>query len=146
MGVRDERTDASLIEASRTDPDTFGELFDRHYTEIRRYLHRRIGAAEGDDLTAETFALAFRARDRYDISRPDARPWLFGIAANVIRNHRRSERRQARAYARTAPEIELGPDLGIELGNCHRTANFKFVVFFRQDRFKECASVHGVCS
>ena len=84
-------SDAALIEASLAKPDRFGELFDRHMPEIRRYLHRRVGVAEGDDLTAECFAVAFRGRARYDGSRADARPWLFGIAANLIRNHRRSE-------------------------------------------------------
>jgi RNA polymerase sigma-70 factor, ECF subfamily len=106
-----ERSDASLIEASLADPDRFGEIFDRHMPEIRRYLHRRVGSAAGDDLTSETFAIAFRGRDRFDLARPDARPWLFGIAANVIRNHKRSEKRQARAYARTSPELEEGLDL-----------------------------------
>lgn len=104
-------SDAALIEASLTEPERFGELFDRHMAEIRGYLHRRVGASEGDDLTSECFAIAFRGRERYDGTRPDARPWLFGIAANVIRNHRRSERRQARAYARTAPERDTEADL-----------------------------------
>ncbi len=105
-----ERSDALLIEASLKDPARFGDLFDRHVAEIRGYLHRRVGAATGDDLTSETFAIAFRGRERYDRSRHDARPWLFGIAANTIRNHRRSERRQARAYARSAPEVDSSLD------------------------------------
>jgi RNA polymerase sigma-70 factor (ECF subfamily) len=31
---------------------------------------------------------------------PDARPWLFGIATNLVRRHRRSERVRLQAYAR----------------------------------------------
>lgn len=108
--LSDELNDASLIRASLSDSDQFGILFDRHMAEIRRYLKRRVGA-EGEDLTAETFAIAFRGRDRYDLGRADCRPWLFGIAANVIRNHKRSEKRQAHAYARIAPDLDLGPDL-----------------------------------
>ena len=46
-----------------------------------------------DDLTADTFAAAFRQRDRFDASRGTVRPWLFGIAANLIGKHRRSEMR-----------------------------------------------------
>lgn len=106
-----ELSDAGLIEVSLADPNRFGALFDRHMGEIRRYLHRRVGTADGDELTAETFAVAFRTRAGYDLSRDDARPWLYGIAANLIRNRKRSERRQARAYARSAPEIEAGIDL-----------------------------------
>lgn len=104
-------SDSALVEASLADPDRFGEVFDRHVAEIRGYLHRRVGSREGDDLTSETFAAAFHVRDRYDLSRPDARPWLYGIAINVIRNHKRSERRQARAYAKVAPEVDVDPDL-----------------------------------
>ena len=40
---------------------------------------------------ADTFLAAFRQRDRYDLSRTDARPWLYGIATNLVGRHRRSE-------------------------------------------------------
>jgi RNA polymerase sigma-70 factor, ECF subfamily len=46
--------------------------------------------------------IAFRRRKSYDLSRADHRPWLFGIAANLRRQHRRSEERQLRAFARAA--------------------------------------------
>ena len=49
---------------------------------------------------AETFLAAFRRRDSYELARADARPWLHGIAANVIGKHRRSELRMLRAFAR----------------------------------------------
>jgi RNA polymerase sigma factor (sigma-70 family) len=58
-----------------------------------------VGAHLADDIAAETFTQAFRQRDRYDGS-SDAGPWLFGIAANLVRRHHRSERRQLLAYAR----------------------------------------------
>ena len=50
---------------------------------------------------AETFLAAFRRRYRYDVSRADAGPWLYGIAANVIGKHRRAEIRMLGALART---------------------------------------------
>ena len=53
-----------------------------------------------DDLTSETFAVAFRNWDKLDPARP-ARPWLYGIASNLMRHHWRKERRMLRAYART---------------------------------------------
>jgi hypothetical protein len=37
----------------------------------------------------------------YDLRRPDARPWLYGIAANLIGKHRRAEVRMWRVFART---------------------------------------------
>jgi RNA polymerase sigma-70 factor (ECF subfamily) len=53
-----------------------------------------------DDITADTFAVALYERARFDPSRASARPWLFGIAANLVGKHRRTEVRALRAVAR----------------------------------------------
>jgi RNA polymerase sigma-70 factor (ECF subfamily) len=99
---RDERiSDAALIVSSTADPERFALIFDRHFAEIDRYLARRVGGELADDLAAETFVIAFRSRFKYDPVALDARPWLFGIAANLVRRHWRTERRRLRAYART---------------------------------------------
>ncbi|MGW2312152.1 RNA polymerase sigma factor [Actinomadura luteofluorescens] len=97
----DEPTDASLIAASRTEPERFAGLFHRHATEIMRYVTRRLGRDAAEDVVAETFLVAFDRRHRYDPARPDARPWLYGIATNLIRCHRRAEVRALRALARS---------------------------------------------
>ena len=93
--------DSRVIDSSRRDPDAFAELFDRHSGEIGRYVTRRIGPGSAEDIVAETFLVAFRRRDSYDGSRTDARPWLYGIATNVMRRHRRDEVRALRALERT---------------------------------------------
>ena len=93
--------DAAVIRLSRREPEQFAILFRRHAGQIQRYVVRRLGADAADDVVAETFLLAFRQRDRYDPARTDARPWLYGIATNLIGRHRRSEIRQYRALART---------------------------------------------
>jgi RNA polymerase sigma factor (sigma-70 family) len=93
--------DHHLIRQSMADPEAFGQVFDRPAATIHRYLARRAGSTLADDLTAETFLIAFRRRDRYDMSQPDALPWLYGIAANLLRGHQRAEIRQYRALART---------------------------------------------
>jgi RNA polymerase sigma-70 factor (ECF subfamily) len=90
-------TDAAVIAASLLEPARFGEIFDRHFADVSRYLTRRVGASMADELAAETFVLAFRLRDRYDSGTGDARAWLFGIATNLMRRHWR----RLRAYART---------------------------------------------
>jgi RNA polymerase sigma-70 factor (ECF subfamily) len=99
--VERDASDAAVIASSVTDASAFGEIFDRHFAEIHRYLGRRVGAALADEVAAETFVAAFRSRGRYDDRAVDARPWLFGIAANLVRRHWRTERRRLRAYART---------------------------------------------
>lgn len=76
--------DASVIAESLERPDVFGELFRRHAANIHRYAARRLGDTSADDITAETFLIAFRKRAGYDLARPSALPWLYGIAANRI--------------------------------------------------------------
>src|ERR1700704_4127659 len=88
--------DAAVIEASRAEPDRFASLFDRHAPYIHRYLARRVGRQAADDLVAETFLVAFRKRASYDGRCRDARPWLYGIATNLVAQHRREEARQFR--------------------------------------------------
>ncbi|NUP51739.1 MAG: RNA polymerase sigma factor [Catenulispora sp.] len=83
------------------DLGVFGVLFDRHAATIHGYLSRRVGTDLADDLTAETFLVALRKRAAYDPSRPDARPWLYGIATRLLQRHHRQEARQYRALART---------------------------------------------
>src|SRR5450759_986183 len=85
------RSDAQVIAASRVEPRVFAAVFDRHYDAVHRYLARRVGSDLADDLAADTFTTAFDARRRYDTTHPDARPWLFGIATNILRHHHRAQ-------------------------------------------------------
>ncbi len=101
--------DAAVIRLSRHEPEQFTTLFRRHAPHIQRYVTRRLGPDVADDIVAETFLLAFRQRDRYDRSRADARPWLYGIATNLIGRHRRAELRLYRALARTGADPVMEP-------------------------------------
>ena len=103
-------TDAATILRSLDQADAFVAVFDRHYDAVRRYVGRRVGIPEADEITSETFAVAFRRRSSYDRTHPNARPWLFGIATNLLRRHTRSERRRLSAFARSAlPSHGLDP-------------------------------------
>jgi RNA polymerase sigma-70 factor, ECF subfamily len=97
--------DATVIERSWHEPERFAELYDRHAAAIHRYVSRRLGDEMADDVVAETFLAAFRWRQRYDLSRADARPWLYGIAGNMIGKHRRAEIRRLRTLARTGASV-----------------------------------------
>ena len=99
--------DAAVIESSWREPERFAVLFDQHAPLIYRYLARRAGRQVADDLVAETFLAAFAKRDRYDLSRPDARPWLYGIATNLVGQHHRDEVRQYRIRQATPAEPEV---------------------------------------
>jgi RNA polymerase sigma factor (sigma-70 family) len=93
--------DARTVSRSLHDPAAFGELFDRHFVAVHRYLHRRAGGDVADELAGETFRIAFEQRARWSRATPDARPWLFGIATNLVRRRFRTEQRRLRAIART---------------------------------------------
>jgi RNA polymerase sigma factor (sigma-70 family) len=103
-GTDADEDDAAVIQLSRHQPEHFTVLFRRHASYIERYVVRRIGPDAADDIVAETFLLAFRQRDSYDQTRADARPWLYGIATNLIGRHRRAEIRLYRALARTGAD------------------------------------------
>lgn len=98
--------DAAIIEGSLREPERFASIFDRHAPHIQRYLARRLGQQVADDLVADTFLVAFGKRARYDLTRSDARPWLYGIATNLVRQHQREEVREYRLRANIKPELD----------------------------------------
>jgi RNA polymerase sigma factor (sigma-70 family) len=88
---------------------SFDAAFQAEFASLHRYVARRVGASAADELAAETFAVAFRNWERLDPARP-VRPWLYGIAANLMRHHWRKERRMLRAYARTGVDPVFAED------------------------------------
>jgi RNA polymerase sigma factor (sigma-70 family) len=101
VNVSHARSDAQVISASIRNQGAFAEIFERHFDTIYGYLVRRVGPELATDLASDVFLTAFERRARYDIGRREALPWLYGIAANKLRGHRRSEERRLRAFART---------------------------------------------
>jgi RNA polymerase sigma factor (sigma-70 family) len=102
--------DNVIVERALLEPEAFTELFDRYADDVYRYVVRRLGPNAAEDVTAETFTVAFAARARFDLSRADARPWLLGIATNLIRGNRRTELRRWRAMARNVPADAEEPE------------------------------------
>ena len=77
-------------------PD-YDDLWARHSTAVLGYLARRCESREdAADLLAETFLVAWRRLATVPRP-PDDRPWLFGVAANLLANHRRGLARRSRA-------------------------------------------------
>lgn len=94
-------SDAELMIRSRTEPEAIGAIYDRHASAVHAYLARRVDTVAVDDLLSEVFVIAIGARRRV---KPhvsgSALPWLYGIAHNVVRAHRR------RTTPRTTHDIE----------------------------------------
>jgi RNA polymerase sigma-70 factor (ECF subfamily) len=95
----------------------FRAFFDRHVGAVFGFLVVRVGPGGADDLVSETFAIAWTKRATYRADVGSARSWLYGIAANVVRQHRDLEARwltsveaerstNADAAVAAAPEID----------------------------------------
>jgi RNA polymerase sigma factor (sigma-70 family) len=104
-------TDAEVIEVSLREPERFAILYDRHHQRVHRYVARRLGHDLADDLMAETFLIAFQGRARYDLAYADARPWLYGIATNLIGRRHRAETRFWRFIAQTGVDDTVEPPI-----------------------------------
>ena len=83
----DVRDGPLIAQSLRGTPEAFVEIVRRHEVAIHGYLTGRPGLRAADDLLGEVWVRAFGARHRYDTSHEDARPWLYGIARNVLRAH-----------------------------------------------------------
>jgi RNA polymerase sigma factor (sigma-70 family) len=109
------RVDKELWEHVREgDAEAFGDLFERHARAIYNYCFRQTADwATAEDLVSVVFLEAWRRRDQIILS-DSVLPWLYGIAANVLRNHRRSLRRYRAALSRL-PLPEPASDFTSEL-------------------------------
>src|SRR3954454_24580914 len=97
-------SEGEVTAASLREPARFGAIFDRHATVLHRYLVRRLGPDEADGIVGELFRIAFERRHTFAPGRVRARPWLYGIATNLLAKHRRGEARRRRAVARLATQ------------------------------------------
>lgn len=154
-------SDAEVVALSLADPAVFATLFSRHAAEIAQYARARVGPDLADDVTAETFLAAFRHRARYDTSRADARPWLYGIAIRAIGTHRRAEARYRKLVASAVPERDtedfagrsadrmmarqLRPALAAVLNGLRRQdRELLLLVAWAELSYDECAQALGI--
>ena len=102
--------DEAVLADFRGDPECFASVYDAYFKQIHGYVAARLGSAAADDLAAETFLVAFRKRAAFDPVRGQVRPWLFGIATNLVARHRRDEARRYAALSRlpSPPQYEQG--------------------------------------
>jgi RNA polymerase sigma factor (sigma-70 family) len=99
----DREPDAELVARFRREPEAFTTVYDRYFHDIYLYVAGRLDLQAAEDVAADTFLIAFGHRDRFVAERGSLRPWLFGIATNLVARHRRKEARHYRALSRMAP-------------------------------------------
>ena len=102
---------STLLVRAKTDPEAFGELYDRCATDLKGWFLRRTGSPHlAMELTAETFAQALAGVHRYDPTVGNGWGWLFGIATHqFLQLLRRGEvdRRHRQKLAIATPTVAL---------------------------------------
>lgn len=114
MRDSDLRTDAEIIADTRGQPGAFTELYRRHSVPVFRYIASRLGRESAEDLSSETFLVAFERRSSFRPDAVSALPWLLGIATLLIRRHRREE---AAGWRLSAAVGGLGGDGSVHAGH-----------------------------
>ncbi len=79
--------DETVTWAMAGDRESFALLVHQHGRAVHAYLARRAGRGVADDLLTEVWLRAWRSRGSYDSAWAGPRPWLYGIARNVLRAH-----------------------------------------------------------
>lgn len=90
------------------DADAFGELFGSYARHVYNHAFRLTGDwAAAEDVLSLTFLEAWRSRERISPEGGSLRPWLLGVATNVVHGHHRARRRHKETLAR----LGLGLDV-----------------------------------
>src|SRR4029453_17881002 len=90
-------SDAALLAVASHDPAAFEVLYLRYVRRVTAFAAKRCASADDvADVVAQTFFRLIGAAERYEPDRADVAPFVFGIAANVIRElHRGRSRSRA---------------------------------------------------
>jgi RNA polymerase sigma factor (sigma-70 family) len=143
--------DAAAVAAG--DAQAFGELFDRHAADVHAFCARRTSEPDAaDDLLSMVFLEAWRCRDRAVLVEDSLRPWLFGIARNVVRHSGRSAFRYRAALNRyAAAEVAPAADLedtvarSVDGAGLEREVALALAALPRRDRdVAELCLLHGM--
>ena len=113
-------TDSELFEGMASgDLGPLGELFDRHHASVRAFAERALAnRADAPDLVQETFLTASRVAASFEPGAP-AKPYLLGIAAQLVRRRRRSFARLGAlldSFARAPSALHATPEEDLVAG------------------------------
>jgi RNA polymerase sigma-70 factor (ECF subfamily) len=87
--------------AAGGDQSAFTELFERHAQAVWNHAYRLTGSwSAAEDLTSNTFLIAWRKRADLTLIRDSALPWLYTVAGNLARTEQRGASRRLRLLRR----------------------------------------------
>jgi RNA polymerase sigma-70 factor, ECF subfamily len=83
-----------IARMQKGDREAFASIVERHQRPLYGFLRARVlRPDDADDMVQEVFIRFYEARARFDSSAL-VRPWLLGIARNLLREHIRDVRRR----------------------------------------------------
>jgi RNA polymerase sigma-70 factor (ECF subfamily) len=95
--------------------EDFERLYEQHAADLFGFLAYRTGnRALAEDLVAEAFERALRARRRFDRRRASEKTWLYTIALNCLRDHLRRDAAETRAVERATAGTSTASHRGVE--------------------------------
>ena len=121
--------------------EDFERLYEQHAQPLFGFLAYRTGnRALAEDLVAEAFERALRARRRFDRRRASEKTWLYAIALNCLRDHLRRDAAETRAVERATAGRSSASNLGVEaVETRHEIARALLVL---SDEEREAIALH----
>jgi RNA polymerase sigma-70 factor (ECF subfamily) len=90
--------------------DDFERLYHEHAESLFSFIAYRTGdRSRAEDLMAETFTRAIKARRGFDRRRASEKTWLYSIALNLIRDDARRRGSESRAFERAPESVTVPP-------------------------------------
>ncbi|WIX79807.1 RNA polymerase sigma factor [Amycolatopsis carbonis] len=130
MTIQEVPVDAELFgRAAGGDERAFGELFERHAQAVWNHAYRLTGSwALAEDLTSNTFLIAWRKRAELKLIRDSALPWLYTVAGNLARTEHRGAHRRLRLLRRIPEPPTVSDHAGTVADQLDGEARLKEVV------------------
>ncbi|MGI6258372.1 MAG: sigma-70 family RNA polymerase sigma factor [Anaerolineaceae bacterium] len=86
--------EVALINDARTNPESFGLLYEKYVGKIYNYIYFKVGNSDdAQDLTAKVFFKALKSIGNYRHMGLPFSAWLYRIAHNLVANHHRDRSR-----------------------------------------------------
>jgi RNA polymerase sigma-70 factor (ECF subfamily) len=93
--LSEKKDEKALIDAAKTDPTAFGELYKSYVERIYNYIYYRTGSTkDSEDLTGKVFFKAMNHIHGYKHMGLPFSAWLYRIAHNLVANYHRDRSRK----------------------------------------------------
>lgn len=154
-------SDSELIILAKKKQHYFGELYNRYFEQIFRFVFKRLGGAEdtAGDLTQQTFIKAMANLDKYEDRGFPFSSWLYRIAQNEVSMHFRAAKKTISVEIEERNVIDLFEEANIssrmsveeqeklmELLNDMDQEHLDLIElrFFQELSFKEIAEIYNI--